>query len=267
MNYDPRRRPIPSVYDSPYLKGNDVFGEQGQPLPTSPSQGPFIGRSSTVGRGGKVQVAQFNVANREATSVIVTLTRRDKKAPNQQADSGTLQVPLIAHITYGAGAENNTIVCDWLNGIAISVPVGSLSVDCEYPNLDTVGHPQSDVEQQVGVLVSMGQPGGGRGIRPHARYTDRLGTLTGGGGTATSIVPVNAESVQLVTTEPADYGSYRLEWASSASRATRVGSRVWSVITPASDGELVIPNGARSAYVTNLAATDADVSLIYGLSL
>lgn len=268
MNYDPRRRPIPSVYEPQYLAGNNVFGEQGQPFPTSPEQGPYIGRSSIVSRGKTVQVFSSNVINREASALLISLSRRDRKAADAQTDAATLQAPLIAHISYGAGAENDQVSCDWLNGIVISVPTGSITVSCEYPDLQA-DQAQAAVDQDVGVMVSMGQPGGGRGTRPHARLSQRFSLAEAGGGSAVSFqtIPPHAESVQLLTTQPDDYGSYGVEFASSANRTTRVGSRVWSVITPAGDGELVIPNGARSVYVTNYAVTPANITLVYGLSL
>src|SRR6185503_9779414 len=139
-----------------------------------PEQGPFIGRSNTVSRGQRSTVFSANVIDREAKSLTVTLTRIDKKAALAQTDAPTLQVPLIAHVRIGAGAETASFACDWLNGMVISIPVGSFSIDCEYPNLDTVAHPQADVDQTVGVMVAVGQPGGGRGIRPHARYSQRM---------------------------------------------------------------------------------------------
>lgn len=268
MNYDPRRRPIPSAFEPRTLGGNNVFGEQGQPFPTGPEQGPFIGRSSPVKRGNRVSIFRSNVQDRNAESLLITLTRRDMKAANAQSDAATLQVPLVAHITFGAGAENQTIMCDWLNGIVISVPTGSIAVDCEYPNL-SAEQAQADVDQDVGIMVALGQPGGGRGERPHARFSQRMSLAAAGSPSASSLqqVPPHATTVQLLTTEPDDYGSYAIEFASSASRSTRVGSRVWAAQTPAGDGELVIPNGARSIYVTNYAATAAAITLVYGLSL
>lgn len=255
-----------SPYDSPFLQGGDVFGESAWTNPTAPEAGPFIGRGEIVSRGKRVQVFRSDVMHRAAQRFVVCLVRRDAKASNAQTDDLTLRAPLVAHLTFGAGAETESVEVDWLNGTTLSVPAGSLTIDAEYPDLDSPGNPQANVDQHVGVMLAMGDRAASAGDRPLARLTRRLGQV--GGGIVTpvvSVVPPRAQSVMLTTSEPNDYGSYELLFRPTASPTTGA-SRAWSVMRPAADGELVLPNGTRSIMVRNYAA-NADLELIYGIAL
>jgi hypothetical protein len=246
------------------------FGEAGYAYPGAPTQGPFIGRGIPIGLGKRDTVIDTMTVGRIGESITLCLSVYDEKPPNHQSDPPNLDAPLVADITFGAGAGSERCRVDWLNGTLITIPAGSVKVEAEYPDMGKVdGVAVAALAQHVGCIISAGIRAPSTGMLPLARLTRRLGVVAPGELTSVvDVVPRRGHSVSLLTTDPDAVGAIELALRTTANATPRLkDARTIARVAPLTGRELPLPNGTRSIEVVNRARAPVALTLIYGIAL
>jgi hypothetical protein len=240
----------------------DPFGPQG-PGPSSPWK--HTGGQVPIKRGGRQVVLRTNMGGDAPFMMALALTRRDWPEGDEDARAPTADPCLVCELTYGAGQANETVRLDWLNGMTLAVPSGSVDVTCVYPE-DPGGEfePSTDLRQMVGAVAAYSPRQGGAGSCSLARLTTRL--RLGAGQSEDVLVPNRAHALTVLTTDPDAAGSFLISMRADTDPDTP--GRVLAVVR-ATGSEDPLPGGTRMVRVTSELADEEAVrlALIWSIAL
>lgn len=240
---------------SPRYAPSSPYSNMGQTLPIR------MGQSGTA-----KQMVYSCVSDEPGDTLTVSLSRYDNPDAGEDPNGEFVDVALKCVLGYGSGNYSENAEIDWLNGTVFTIPVGSVQVYCDYPKWSDT---QADCRQLVSVAVGVNVARqGGMGELPITRLTSRLiGEGEGGrivpGDSIRVAVPNRATSVSLLVEDPTLYGSFPL----SFKRSNHADARVEYVYRPMGAEQLPLAAGVRAVTVTNGAATDQRLTLLWGIAL
>lgn len=244
-------------YDLRYLGANEVTFAQGGPASLQ-SPRANVGQAKVITRGS-TQAVIDTVQIGGSEMFTLTLVRRDQEdgVASLVDDVGAF---LRADISFGAGGCVEQVSVDWLNGVLITIPAGSLQVRCAYPEDAVLTEP---LQQYVGCIVTPRPRGGAAGQMPQARLTSRLGSVVAGATPTIVACPARAHAVRLVTRRPDLYGSFRLGFSPTLKNGDE-----YYFADPADADEIPLGSGVRAVTVENNAvAVNVVLSLIWSIAL
>lgn len=224
--------------------------------------GKFGGTPLTIRRGKEELVYESPCVGSPGT-ITVALTRRDDPtaiAPQADPESSTIDAPLIAKVSFGTGRMvQETVFCDWINGLMLTIPAGSFRITCAYPA--TPGF-TTDMPMYVGCVGTFGPRPPSSGAVSQARFTQRF--ELGPGATELLRVPPRAHAVRLLTNRPELYGSFPVGFVD----AINIGRAASWFARPTSPVEEMPLGGAnRAVSVTNGSALAGLFALQWSISL
>lgn len=170
----------------------------------------------------------------------------------------------VGILTFGAGGMNTTLEFDFTKGLVFNVNATSFDLDVRNDPFFPPGGNRTRVS--IFAQASMGVGGAGRSSSNPLRRSYNLGTIQGGGNSASVIIPNGATSFNVYADDPAKLGTLSVEQRLGTDPNSTLIS---TSVNPASDtgiGSAPILGPARLVQFVNNGVQPVDLRAMFSLA-